>query len=235
MKLLVFGTGYVGLASGACLSRVGHEVVCLDVDGARIAGLKNGVMPMDEPGLEELVAESTACGRLSFSTSPAEVVPWAEVIFFAVGTPPGQDGSADVGDVLRAAADLAPHLAGYTVLVNKTTVPVGAAEGIRREVARRTRQPFDVVSNLWFLEGGEAFRDLVEPSRIVVGADSERGRVVMRAVYGPLEARGTKLLLTDLRSAEMTTVAGNEMPARKISFVNEIANLWVCSRLRGST
>jgi UDPglucose 6-dehydrogenase len=225
MKLLFIGTGYVGLVSGACLAKIGHEAVCLDVDGARIAGLKNGVMPIYEPGLEEVVAESVASGRLSFSTSPAEVVPSAEVIFIAVGTPSDQDGSADLSCVLRAAADIAPHLDGYKVLVNKSTVPVGTAELVRREVASRTGQPFDVVSNPEFLKEGEAILDFLEPNRIVVGADSERAGEVMRAVYAPLVASGTKLLLMDVRSAEMTKYASNAMLATKISFINEIANI----------
>jgi UDPglucose 6-dehydrogenase len=224
MKLAVIGTGYVGLTSGACLAEVGHDVVCVDIDKAKIAKLKNAQIPIYEPGLAELVQQNQTAGRLHFTTSLKDIGQPA-AIFFALPTPPNGDGEADLSFVLRAAEDVAKVITGYTVFVNKSTVPVGTAQKVQKLIGEHTKLPFDVVSNPEFLREGFAVEGWLHPDRIVVGASSERAQEVMREIYRPFTAVGVPLIAMDEASAEMTKYAANSFLALKISFMNEIANL----------
>lgn len=229
MNLTVIGTGYVGLVTGTCFAESGHRVTCLDVDVAKIETLNAGGIPIYEPGLEELVRRNARERRLLFTTSYAEAMKDCEVAFIAVGTPPGENGDADLSYVLAAAAELGRHMGRYTVVVNKSTVPVGSAEKVAETIRGVTKQPFDVVSNPEFLKEGAAIDDFMRPDRVIVGVDSERARAVMAELYAPFVRAEQPVLFMDLRSAELTKYAANAMLATRISFMNEIATL--CEKL----
>ena len=232
MKLSIFGTGYVGLVSGACLAEVGHNVLCMDVDPVKIDNLKAGILPIWEPGLEALVVRNVKEGRLQFTTDAAQAVQHGQVQFIAVGTPPDEDGSADMQYVVAVAKSIATHMTDYRVIVNKSTVPVGTADKVvatvRSVIASEARQPmplFDVVSNPEFLKEGAAVGDFLKPDRIIIGTDSERAKALMRELYEPFNRSHDRIHFMDARSAELTKYAANAMLATKISFMNEMANL----------
>jgi UDPglucose 6-dehydrogenase len=229
MKIAVVGTGYVGLVTGTCFAESGHEVRCLDLDQRKIDLLRAGGIPIYEPGLEELVRRNAKEGRLSFTTSYREAIAGAEVVFIAVGTPPGETGEADLSYVLAAAREIGRSLTGYAVVVGKSTVPVGSAEKVAAVLGGATTHPFDVVSNPEFLKEGAAIDDFMRPDRVVVGVASERARAVMQELYAPFVRAEQPILFMDLRSAELTKYAANAMLATRISFMNEIATL--CERL----
>lgn len=233
MKLAVIGTGYVGLVTGACFAEMGHNVTCVDIDADKVAKLKEGWMPIYEPGLKPIVQRNFEDGRLLFTTSLAEAMQDVEVVFIAVGTPPGEDGSADLKYVLGVAAEIGEHLSAYAVVVTKSTVPVGTAEKVKAQVSklltkRGSELLFDVVSNPEFLKEGAAVDDFMKPDRIVVGVDSDRGREVMRELYKDFSRNHNRIIFMGVKDAEMTKYAGNAMLATKISFMNEIANLCDC-------
>jgi len=230
MKITVIGTGYVGLVSGACLADVGNDVLCLDVDPAKIKILEDGGIPIHEPGLQEVVRRNVEAGRLSFTTDVKRAAQYGTIQFIAVGTPPDEDGSADLQYVLAAARNIGKHMDGYRVIVDKSTVPVGTADKVREAVqaelaARESKFEFSVVSNPEFLKEGAAIEDFMRPDRIVVGADDEKAIGLMRQLYGPFQRNHEKLVLMDVRSAELTKYAANAMLATRISFMNELANL----------
>ena len=230
MKITVFGTGYVGLVTGTCLADVGHQVMCVDVDEAKIVGLKNGVLPIFEPGLEPMVKGNFAEGRLHFTTDAAEGVAFGELQFIAVGTPPDEDGSADLKYVLAVARTIAQHMTSRKVVVDKSTVPVGTADRVRAAMEavlaeRQVEVPFDVCSNPEFLKEGAAIQDFTQGARIVVGTDSDHVRARLRECYAPYSRNHDKLVFMDVRSAELTKYAANAMLATKISFMNEMAQL----------
>jgi len=225
MRIAVVGTGYVGLVAGTCFAESGNSVVCIDIDTEKIAKLKAGVVPIYEPGLEELLKRNTHDGRLRFTTDYAEGLARAEVVFIAVGTPPGEDGSADLKYVLEAARSIARHMSGYTVIVDKSTVPVGTAAKVKAVVAQNTSHPFDVVSNPEFLKEGAAIDDFLKPDRVVIGSESERAKDIMEELYSPFVRTGNPILHMDIASAELTKYAANAMLATRISFMNEIANI----------
>jgi UDPglucose 6-dehydrogenase len=227
MRIAVVGTGYVGLVAGTCFAESGNTVTCIDIDEKKVKKLREGQVPIYEPGLEELLKRNARDGRLTFTTNYAEGIPGADVVFIAVGTPPGQDGSADVRYVLAAAESIAKHLTGYAVIVDKSTVPVGTAAKVTARMAAHTTQPFDVVSNPEFLKEGAAIDDFLKPDRVVIGANSERAARVMQELYEPFVRTGNPILTMDVASAELTKYAANAMLATRISFMNEIAN--VCS------
>ena len=234
MKLTIIGTGYVGLVTGACFAEMGNTVTCVDIDKNKIEGLKKGVLPIYEPGLESVVINNHKNGRLNFCTSLSDPMAESGVYFIAVGTPPGEDGSADLQYVLAVARDIGRHMQRYVIVVDKSTVPVGTADkvraAIREELGKRGADiPFDVVSNPEFLKEGDAVDDFMRPDRVVVGADSEQARKVMRDLYLPFMRTHERLIFMGVRDAEMTKYAGNAMLATKISFMNEIANL--CERM----
>ncbi|HYC67085.1 UDP-glucose/GDP-mannose dehydrogenase family protein [Brevundimonas sp.] len=226
MKIGVIGTGYVGLVTGTCLAELGHEVVCVDALPQKIELLNNGGCPIYEPGLIELIRTQRQAGRLTFSTDVAAMAPDRDAIFIAVGTPPGPDGEADLGFLRAAIADLAPHLAGFTAVVTKSTVPVGTGDRIEAQLAElRPDADVAVVSNPEFLREGSAIGDFLKPDRIVVGTDDGRARQVMQQVYAPLTDAGAPLLMTDRRTSELIKYAANAFLAVKISYINEIADL----------
>jgi len=230
MKVTIFGTGYVGLVQAAVLADVGHEVCCVDVDEAKVVGLKNGVIPIYEPGLEELVIENYREGRLIFTTDAGEGVNFGQIIFIAVGTPPEEDGSADLQYVLAVAATIAENMQEEKVIVDKSTVPVGTADKVSKALAtglklRGTDIPFEVVSNPEFLKEGAAISDCQRPDRIIIGTESENAEKLMRQLYQPFNRNHDKIIVMDPRSAEMTKYAANCMLATKISFMNEMANI----------
>ena len=225
MKLVVVGTGYVGLVVGACFAENGNDVVCVDTDAAKIESLKRGRLPIYEPGLGELVARNGAERRLRFSTELAPAVESAQVVFIAVGTPPGEDGSADLTHVLAVARDLAHAMSGYTVVVTKSTVPVGTAARLRAAIGTETSQPFSVVSNPEFLKQGAAIDDFMRPDRVVIGAEDERAAEFMRTLYAPFTRTGAPIQLMDCASAELCKYASNAMLATRVSFMNEIATV----------
>ena len=226
MKIGVIGTGYVGLVTGTCLAKLGHEVICVDAVTSKIDLLNNGGCPIYEPGLDELIRAQRQAGRLTFSTDVAAMAPDCEAIFLAVGTPPGPDGEADLGFIHAAIRDLAPHLAGFTAVVTKSTVPVGTGDRIEAMLADlRPDADVAVVSNPEFLREGSAIGDFMKPDRIVVGADDSRAGETMRKVYAPLTDAGAPLLLTDRRTSELIKYAANAFLAVKISYINEIADL----------
>ncbi len=225
MKISVIGTGYVGLVTGTCLAESGNNVLCMDINKKKIDLLNNGVVPIYEPGLEELIKRNVAHGRLGFTSDMARAVSKSSVIFIAVGTPPGEDGSADLKYVLGAAKEIARYMNGYKIIVNKSTVPVGTAEKVKAVIAGSTKHKFEVVSNPEFLKEGSAIEDFMKPDRIVVGANSTRAMQIMQNVYGPFMRKGDRMLVMDVRSAEMTKYASNAMLATKISFINEMANI----------
>ncbi|WP_047248418.1 UDP-glucose dehydrogenase family protein [Chromobacterium subtsugae] len=230
MKVTVIGSGYVGLVTGTCLAETGYQVCCLDVDPRKIEILQNGGIPIFEPGLEEMVKRNVAAGRLHFTTDVAESVAFGEVQFIAVGTPPDEDGSADLQYVLGAARNIARHMTDYRVVVDKSTVPVGTADKVRAAIAeelaaRGAALPFSVVSNPEFLKEGAAIDDFMRPDRVVIGVDDERAAEIMRRLYKPFQRNHERVLLMDVRSAELTKYAANAMLATRISFMNELANL----------
>ncbi len=230
MKIVVVGTGYVGLVTGTCFAEVGIEVTCVDIDQRKINNLLEGIMPIYEPGLEEMVLRNVAKGRLHFSTSLKESIQGAEVAFIAVGTPPGEDGSADLKYVLGVAKEIGQHMQDYLVVVTKSTVPVGTSIKVKNAVsealkARGSALRFDVASNPEFLKEGAAIEDFLKPDRIVVGTESERAEELIRKLYKPFVMNGHPILFMDIASAEMTKYAANSMLATKISFMNDIANL----------
>ena len=234
MKLTVIGTGYVGLVTGACLAEMGNTVVCVDTDDGKIEALKRGELPIYEPGLERIVAENSKEGRLHFTSSLADPLAQAQVYLIAVGTPPQDDGSADLTQVLDVAKQLGQLIDQYTVIVDKSTVPVGTAERVQTAVqqelqARGADVSFDVVSNPEFLKEGAAVEDFMRPDRIIIGTGSDSAQAIMRDVYAPFMRTRERVLFVGVREAEMTKYAANAMLATKISFMNEIANL--CDRL----
>jgi UDPglucose 6-dehydrogenase len=230
MKVTVIGTGYVGLVTGACLSEMGNHVLCLDVDERKIEILNSGGIPIHEPGLEQMVKRNAADGRLQFTTDIVAAVHHGTLQFIGVGTPPDEDGSADLQYVLAAARSIGQHMTDYKVIVDKSTVPVGTADRVRAAVQevlaeRGVSVDFAVVSNPEFLKEGAAVDDFMRPDRIIIGADDERARLLMRAIYAPFSRNRDKLLLMDTRSAELTKYAANAMLATRISFMNELARL----------
>jgi len=230
MRVTIFGTGYVGLVTGTCLAEVGNDVVCVDVDADKIARLERGEIPIYEPGLEPLVRANRASGHLKFTTDAESAIAHAQIVFIAVGTPPDEDGSADLSHVLTVARTIGRSLSRYVVIVNKSTVPVGTADAVRAEVARELGSrgsdvAFDVVSNPEFLKEGDAVQDCLRPDRIVVGADSARAVELLKVLYAPFNRNHERIVLMDVRSAELTKYAANAMLATKISFMNEIANI----------
>jgi UDPglucose 6-dehydrogenase len=230
MKVTVVGTGYVGLVSGACLADMGNDVLCLDVDAVKIAGLQQGQLPIHEPGLDQLVAHNVEAGRLHFTTDVKKAVAHGTMQFIAVGTPPDEDGSADLRYVVEAARSIGRHMTDYKVVVDKSTVPVGTAdkvrEAIREELARRgVAGRYAVVSNPEFLKEGAAVEDFMRPDRIVIGADDDQAILLMRALYAPFQRSHERLVVMDVRSAELTKYAANAMLATRISFMNEMALL----------
>ncbi len=229
MKIAVAGTGYVGLVVGACLAENGNDVVCVDVDATKIRSLRQGRLPIYEPGLDELVRRNQSEQRLRFSTALGRSTRAAEVIFIAVGTPPDEDGSADVQYVLEAARQIARAMDGYRVIAIKSTVPVGTAARVRETIAEHTEQPFSVLSNPEFLKQGSAVDDFLKPDRVVIGADDERSAELMRSLYGPLTRTGAPIIVMDNASAELSKYAANAMLATRVSFMNEVAN--VCERV----
>lgn len=233
MKITVFGSGYVGLVTGACLADVGYSVMCIDIDEKKIEGLKKGIIPIYEPGLEELILNNVEAGRLSFSTDAAQGVRHGDLQFIAVGTPPDEDGKADLQYVLAVARTIGQHMDGYKVIIDKSTVPVGTADKVRAVVSaelegRGVNFGFDVCSNPEFLKEGAAIEDFTKGARIVVGTDSEKVVGLMRQCYAPYNRNHDKLMFMDIRSAELTKYAANAMLATKISFMNELANLAEC-------
>ena len=229
MKISVIGSGYVGLVTGTCLAEMGNKVVCVDIDEAKITKMKRGMIPIYEPQLEGLFRRNIDENRLSFTTSLADGVEAAEVIFLALPTPPSEDGSADLSYVLNVAAKLGSLIKSYKVVINKSTVPVGTAELVRAEIAKNAKADFDVVSNPEFLREGFAVDDFMKPDRVVIGTKSDKARKILKQLYGPFIRQGNPIIFMDERSAEMTKYAANSFLATKISFMNEIANL--CERL----
>ncbi|MBS0556068.1 MAG: UDP-glucose/GDP-mannose dehydrogenase family protein [Proteobacteria bacterium] len=230
MRITIFGTGYVGLVTGTCLAEVGNDVMCVDVDAAKIADLERGKMPIYEPGLAELVESNHAAGRLTFSTDAARGIGHGQILFIAVGTPPDEDGSADLTHVLAVARTIGAHIDGYRVVVNKSTVPVGTADRVHDAIAaelatRGAKVEFDVVSNPEFLKEGDAVKDCMRPDRIVIGTSSARAIEPLKALYAPFNRNHERIVLMDARSAELTKYAANAMLATKISFMNEMANI----------
>lgn len=230
MKVTVFGTGYVGLVTGACLADVGHDVLCVDIDQRKVDNLKLGIIPIYEPGLESIVKQAVQNGLLNFTTNMDEAVAHGELQFIAVGTPSGEDGSADLQYVVAVAKTIGERAKGYRVVVNKSTVPVGTAEIVERTLSaelskRDVKIDFDVVSNPEFLKEGAAVNDFMKPDRIIVGTKSSRAESLMRELYAPFNRNHDRMIFMDIRSAELTKYAANAMLATKISFINEIANL----------
>ena len=230
MNITVIGTGYVGLVSGTCLAEVGNHVLCVDIDQRKIDRLNNGEIPIYEPGLEALVHKNVEEGRLSFSSSIEQGVDFGSILFIAVGTPPDEDGSADLQHVLSVATDIGRHMDDYRVVVTKSTVPVGTADKVRDAIDTALKEKgstisFSVVSNPEFLKEGAAVEDFLKPDRIVVGAEDERAIDLMRELYAPFNRNHERTIIMDIRSAEMTKYAANAMLATKISFMNEMANL----------
>jgi UDPglucose 6-dehydrogenase len=230
MKITVIGTGYVGLVSGACFADIGNDVLCLDVDPAKIKILEDGDIPIYEPGLKEMVKRNVAAGRLHFTTDVEKAAHFGTVQFIAVGTPPDEDGSADMKYVIAAARNIGKYMNDYKVVVDKSTVPVGTADRVKAAIAdelakRGATTPFSVVSNPEFLKEGAAIDDFMRPDRIVVGCEDEKGAAYMRAIYSAIQRNHDRMIVMDVRSAELTKYAANAMLATRISFMNELANL----------
>jgi len=230
MKIVVVGTGYVGLVTGACLAEVGTEVICVDVNVQKIENLQKGILPIYEPGLDEIVERNFKKSRLHFSTRLDEAIIGAQVVFIAVGTPPGEDGSADLQYVLQVAATVGKYMNGYLVVVTKSTVPVGTAAKVKETITKALKErkadiDFDVASNPEFLKEGAAVDDFLKPDRIVIGVESEHAKNLLHTLYDPFVLNGHPILFMDIPSAEMTKYAANAMLATKISFMNDIANL----------
>ena len=229
MKIAVVGTGYVGLVAGACLAENGNDVICVDKDLTKIATLEAGRMPIYEPGLEEMVRRNATEQRLTFSTNLRDAVKASEIVFIAVGTPQGEDGSADLQHVIGVAHEIGKAIEKYTIIVDKSTVPVGTAKKVRAAIASETKVDFSVVSNPEFLKQGAAIDDFMKPDRVVIGCDEERAGEAMRALYAPFTRTGAPIMVMDTPSAELCKYAANAMLATRISFMNEIAN--VCERV----
>ena len=234
MKICVFGAGYVGLVAAACFAESGNSVITVDVNQARIEGLKNGIIPIYEPGLKEMILRNQAEGRLSFTLDASAAIRSSLVSFIAVGTPPGEDGSADLKYVLDVAREIGRNMTGYKIIVNKSTVPVGTADKVRAAIqqeldARGLSLEFDVVSNPEFLKEGAAIDDFMKPDRVVIGTDNVRTAEIMKELYDPFMRKQNRMIIMDIRSAEMTKYAANAMLATRISFMNQIANL--CERM----
>ncbi len=229
MRIAVIGTGYVGLVAGTCFAESGNTVTCVDIDQKKIQRLRDGAVPIYEPGLEELLRRNIQDGRLKFTTAYEDAVPDAQVVFIAVGTPPGEDGSADLRYVLAAAKSVAEHMTGYLVVVDKSTVPVGTAKKVHDAIKENTDHPFDVVSNPEFLKEGAAIDDFLKPDRVVIGSSSKRAAEVMDELYSPFVRTGNPIIHMDVASAELTKYAANAMLATRISFMNEIAN--ICNKV----
>lgn len=230
MKIVIVGTGYVGLVTGACLAEVGTEVICVDVDQRKIDNLKKGILPIYEPGLEQIVYSNSSKGRLSFSTSFEDSIKGASIVFIAVGTPPGEDGSADLKYVLQVADTVGSYIEDYTIVVTKSTVPVGTAKKVKNGIQsallkRNSIVEFDVASNPEFLKEGAAVEDFLKPDRIVIGIESDRAKEILTKLYHPFVLNSHPIYFMDIPSAEMTKYAANAMLATKISFMNDIANL----------
>ena len=230
MKVTIFGSGYVGLVTGACLAEAGNHVVCVDVDAGKIERLNRGEVPIHEPGLDALLHRNAAAGRIEFTTDAKRGVAHGLFQFIAVGTPPEEDGSADLRHVLAAARTIATHMTRYTIVVTKSTVPVGTADKVRAEIQKTLRErgaaiEFDVVSNPEFLKEGAAIADFMKPDRVVVGTDNPRTTELLRALYEPFTRNHDRLIVMDIRSSELTKYAANSMLATKISFMNELANI----------
>jgi len=225
MKICVIGSGYVGLVAGTCFSETGNDVICVDVDEKKVSMLNKGIIPIYEPGLKELVDRNTKKGRLTFSTDIDKAVKESLILFIAVGTPPGEDGSSDLKYVLAVAKSIGESMNGYKVIVDKSTVPVGTADLVRETIKKYTNHSFDVVSNPEFLKEGMAIDDFMRPDRVVIGADDSKAEALMKDLYSPFVRTGHPILTMDVRSAEMTKYASNALLATKISFMNEIANL----------
>jgi len=230
MRVAIFGTGYVGLVTGTCLAEVGHQVICVDIDQAKVDGLNNGIIPIYEPGLEPMVKANHDASRLTFTSDAATAIAHGQVIFIAVGTPPDEDGSADLQYVLAVARTIGRHITVPVVVVNKSTVPVGTADNVREAIAQALAErgveiAFDVVSNPEFLKEGDAVADCMRPDRIVVGASNPDSVALMRRLYAPFNRNHDRVVEMDVRSAELTKYAANAMLATKISFMNEIANI----------
>src|SRR6478736_9558101 len=234
MKIAVVGTGYVGLVTGACLAEVGTDVICIDVNEEKINNLQKGILPIYEPGLDLIVERNFKKGRLHFSTNLQEAILGAQVVFIAVGTPPGEDGSADLKYVLKVANQVGTYMNGYLIVVTKSTVPVGTASKVKKAIKQALKErtadiDFDVASNPEFLKEGAAVDDFLRPDRIVIGVESEKAKTLLHQLYDPFVLNGHPVLFMDIPSAEMTKYAANAMLATKISFMNEIANL--CERV----
>ena len=225
MKIAVVGTGYVGLVLGACLAETGNDVVCIDKDDAKIRQLRRGIMPIYEPGLEEMVRRNRGGKRLEFTNDLSKAVRAASIVFIAVGTPQHEDGSADLTHVLAVARDIAKVMDGYKVIVDKSTVPVGTAARVREVIQRDTTHPFSVVSNPEFLKQGAAVDDFLKPDRVVIGVEDERAEKLMRELYAPFTRTGAPIMVMDCPSAELSKYAANAILATRISFMNEIANV----------
>jgi UDPglucose 6-dehydrogenase len=225
MKIAVIGSGYVGLVAGACLAENGNEVVCIDKDAAKVRLLQRGRIPIYEPGLEELVKRNRAEKRLTFTTNLPQGVKNSQIVFIAVGTPTGEDGSADLRYVMEVAEQIGKSMNGYKVIVDKSTVPVGTAEKVRQVIKKHTNHPFSVVSNPEFLKQGAAIEDFMKPDRVVIGAEDQRAAEIMKELYAPFTRTGAPIMMMDCASAELCKYAANAMLATRISFMNEIANV----------
>ncbi len=225
MKIAVVGTGYVGLVTGTCFAETGNHVTCVDIDEKKVEMLNNKQITIYEPGLEVLFERNIRQGRLEFTTNLAEGIKGAKIIFLALPTPPGEDGSADLKYVLKVAQDLGPLLDEYAVIVDKSTVPVGTADKVHAAIAANAKVDFDVVSNPEFLREGVAVDDFMKPDRVVIGAESDKARKVMEKLYGPFVRQGNPIIFMDIKSAELTKYAANSFLATKITFMNEIANM----------
>lgn len=223
MKIAIVGTGYVGLVAGVCFAETGHDVVCVDIDEQKVEKMKAGVVPIYEPGLGDMMQHNLNSGRLSFTTSLKDILEEVEVVFIAVGTPMGEDGSADVKTVLKVAEDIGRNMKSYKVVVDKSTVPVGTADLVRSEISKHSDIDCDVVSNPEFLKEGAAIDDFMKPDRIVVGANSDRAKDVMMRLYAPFVRTGAPIYCMDVKSAELTKYVSNAMLATKITFMNEMA------------
>jgi UDPglucose 6-dehydrogenase len=225
MKIAVVGPGYVGLVTGTCFAETGNHVTCVDINEEKVKQMQAGIIPIYEPGLEDLFKRNTEEGRLDFTTSLQEGIAGAKVIFLALPTPPGADGSADLKYILQVADDLGPLLSEYAVIIDKSTVPVGTSEKVHAAIAKQAKVDFDVVSNPEFLREGVAVEDFMKPDRVVIGTQSERAKDLMSRLYAPLVRQGNPIIFMDERSAELTKYAANAFLATKITFMNEIANL----------
>ena len=225
MNICIIGTGYVGLVAGTCLADIGNNVICVDTDKEKITKLEQGIIPIYEPGLEELLKINFTEGRITFTTDINFAVKKSEVCFIAVGTPEGEDGSCDLQYVMKVAESIAKAMNGYKVIVDKSTVPVGTAEKVTKLMKKYTNHPFDVISNPEFLKQGNAVDDFLSPDRVIIGSDSDKATSIMQEIYSPFFRTGNRVIVMDVKSAEMTKYTANAFLATKISFINEIANI----------